>query len=61
MHTYHLLRADLPVLLNVPECKSAHRGGDGLCETKIRILQEREFEFVILANRYQCARRIQTL
>lgn len=49
-HTHHCLCADLPVSLNVPEAKGAYRRRNGLRETEIGILQEREAEFVILTN-----------
>jgi len=54
-HYKHFLGADLPIPLYVPKAKSAHCGGDSLREAEVRILQEREAEFVILADRNQCA------
>jgi hypothetical protein len=59
--SYHFLGADFPIPLYVPKAKGAHCGGDSLREAEVRILQEREAEFVILADRNQCAGRIEAL
>ena len=59
--TNHLLRADLPPLLNVPEPERARRRCDRLREPKVGVLQERERELVILADRHQCAGGVQAL
>jgi hypothetical protein len=59
--THHFLCADLPIPLYVPKAQGTHRGCDGLRETEIRILKEREAKFVILANANQCACGIETL
>ena len=51
--TRHLFGADLPVLLNIPEAKCAGSGGEGLRKSKVCILKEAKFEFLILTNRHK--------
>lgn len=75
--TYHLLGGDLPVSLNVPETQSAsvavrsvrsrptrytpYGRRDGLDQSKVSILKERELEPVVLANVHESARRVEAL
>ena len=58
---HHSLRADLPVALDVPEPERACGGRDGLGEPDVRVLEEREVELVVLADRDECAGGIQAL
>ena len=58
---YHLLGANLPVLLNVPEAQRAGGRRDSLGQSEIGILEERELELVVLADRDQCAGCVQAL
>ena len=58
---YHLLRANLPIALDVPKSESTCGRRDCLCKAEIGILQEREGKLVILANRHQCAGGVQAL
>lgn len=47
--------------LDVPEPESADGRSDGLRQTKVRILQEREAEFVILTDGHEGASGIESL
>ena len=57
----HRLRRDLPVPLDVPEAERADGGRDCLRQAQVRVLQERELELVILADRYEGPGGVQTL
>ena len=59
--THHLLGADLPPFLYVPEAERAGGARDRLREPEVRVLQERERELVVLAERHERARRVQAL
>jgi hypothetical protein len=54
----HLFCTDLPVSLDVPESEGASGGCDRLCETEVGVLKEREREFIILTDRYECSGRV---
>lgn len=47
--------------MDVPEPESASDGGERLCKPKVRILQEGEREFVVLADRYESSGRIESV
>ena len=47
---YHLLGANLPVFLNVPEAQRAGGRRDSLGQSEIGILEERELELVVLTD-----------
>jgi len=46
--TYHLLRTNLPISLDIPESESTDCRRNSLRETQVCILQERETELVVL-------------
>ena len=61
MVTCHLLRADLPVALDVPEAQGTCGRRDRLSKTKVSVLQERELKLVVLADRDERSGSIQAL
>lgn len=61
MCAYHLLGVDLPVALNIPETQRACDRSDRLCKTKIRVLQKREREEVILDDGNERPGRVKSI
>jgi hypothetical protein len=55
----HALRGDLPVFLDVPEPERRCGRRDRLGEAEVRVVQERELELVVLADRDERARRVE--
>lgn len=58
---YHFLRTNPPIPLYVPKPKSTHSRCNSLRKTKIRVIQERKLELIVLTDRDKCTSRIESL